>query len=124
MANKLREAAQEKNKRLRESIEKNNTNSVTDVIDQYETESVQSNREDATNKQEILAESTPKRKKRPKTKKAISLSIDEELIKRMNAAIELHGGVVSAYVEEIIRKDLDKNQTRYEMLLKMREEIE
>lgn len=121
MANNLRERAQEKNRQLRENIEKNNETAVTDVISMYNSD-VSSGKKPTfkeDDKEEVLK---PRRKK--KVYRRINITMDEEIAEMISIPAALHGGKTSRYIEDIVRKDLEKNLEKYKMIVKMREELD
>lgn len=121
MANNLRERAQEKNRQLRENIEKNNETAVTDVISMYNsnvtpgknTGSVEENKEESS-----------KLRRKKKVYRRINITMDEEIAEMISIPAALHGGKTSRYIEDIVRKDLEKNLEKYKLIVKMREELD
>lgn len=121
MANNLRERAQEKSRQLRENIEKNNENAVTDVISMYNSDAVQPKNDSIT--QEKM-EDVKKPRKKKKVYRRINITMDEEIAELISIPAALHGGKTSRYIEDIVRKDLEKNLEKYKMIIKMREELD
>ena len=70
-------------------------------------------------KEEVLK---PRRKK--KVYRRINITMDEEIAEMISIPAALHGGKTSRYIEDIVRKDLEKNLEKYKMIVKMREELD
>ena len=121
MANNLRERAQEKNRQLRENIEKNNETAVTDVISMYNSD-VSSEKRVYPAEEKNDEVSKPRRRK--KVYRRINITMDEEIAEMISIPAALHGGKTSRYIEDIVRKDLEKNLEKYKLIVKMREELD
>ena len=64
---------------------------------------------------------------KPKTEqsaaKKISLAIQPDLVAGLEVAAVLHKGSVTAYINELIRKDIEQNADSYKKLAKMVEKM-
>ena len=124
MANDLRQRAQERSRLLKESIVKNNENTVTDAISMFEEaaeikEAEPVRKADPEPVQETIIPQPPKKKQC----RRYCISMDNDVAELMEIPVELNGGKLSRYIESVVRKDLEKNLEKYKMLLKMKEEM-